>query len=418
MSDTNRLITVKKTTGDSKAFYLDTSAKLDEIRQQLKSEGFMTDQDYFLIGSDGTQVAKSQERIIPLSALIGENDAITIGVENPISSIANNDGVERYNLLNDDQKRGLFNNIQIYRGLTMTESLGFAKTFKDLVSWQDDQLPVANQPRILTEVQSHFSFSKVTHEMTVFGVDKASVSFSSPFLTARSEYEHEKKNTENSSLVTEYLTAKYIARKVSLSIASQILVVNSQFLVAVRDAIENNENNINGYANLLEVLNEWGYYVPLEFTLGGVLYSKKSKQISEFSQAEEEKQTFSASFEATFKQIGGGAAYSNAQGSSSNTTETNQYEETSIQQIGGRQGTTNDYNEWIKSLDTAINWDVSYYNRLFPSLALLKTDMPTLNKCIRLINNFSSYHTVADRQPYLDMKAYATNIEAMFNPWA
>lgn len=409
-----KLITISKSGQVSKSMSLDPDDLLSTVRQQLEQASYMASSDLFL--NQGSEIDQNQESTITLADLLGGSTTITIGSGTVVNPIGVDDGVQHYNELSAQQKLAIFANIGIFKGLTF-EASGFGPTFHNVYSWKNGKFPSVLQPRISTQIDYSYSFSKLVQTMEQNSVDKGSVSLESPFVDASAEFSYEKSRSTSSEKVTEYITGKYIVRKVMAQVQMGDLVVEPAFEKAVDSAISSNANPFQQYYALLKVLNSWGYYIPLEFSLGGVLYSSDSTTITEYTQAESEKQEFGGSFKAKFEDIGGGGEYSHAQGSSQSTTRSNKYQITSFDQIGGRDGTTDSYENWAKSLDKAIYWNVASYDMLFPTIGLIK-DVSLQNTCISLMDQFSSYPHAVEVQPYLDMTRYATAVQSLYaNPW-
>jgi MAC/Perforin domain len=416
-SANSTLIEVRKTDGRSQAYLLDPDNMLDAVRVFLTKKGLMNINDSFLIS--GTAVDRDQEPEIALFSIVKDNK-LTIGQPTGGSAIDTDDGVARYNLLNDDQKRAIFDNIQIFRGLRFTANR-LDKSFKDVCSWESGYTPVANRPNVITELISNFAFNKVTSELKTTSSDSTSVNVSSPYGSAEAEYKTEKSKTTSKSTVTEYLTTKYLVRKADLQIDPLRLEVKPDFVAAVKKALKGNERTADGYYNLIAVLNEYGYYVPVEFTLGGAVIGTDQTEISDFSVAESEKKEFNGSFKAEFEGIGGGAAYSNASGTDKTDTKSSKYQNITMQLIGGDPGLEKDYPAWAKTLDKAIKWGLADVSKYWPTLELLARDdegRQLLTTAISLIEKFAGAPNSAKLQPFLDMRAYNTNIQVLVNPFA
>ena len=269
MSDGKSLVKVVRTDGGSKSFLLDPSDNLATVCLSLQNEKFMGPNDAFL--NQGSVVASDQELQIELSQILASG-VLNIGQGTVVSPISGQDTAARYNLLTDEQKRSIYGNIQVFRGLSITKD-GFDKTFRDVYSWDGGYLPAANAPHVNTELMSSYSFSKVTHDLTVFGSSSTSVNFSSPYASGEAEYKEEHSKSTSDSKVTEYLVTRYVVRKALLQVDTTKLVPTVEFVTALGAAIHGNEDKLDGYYNLIKVLDEWGYYVPQEFTLGGVIYA-------------------------------------------------------------------------------------------------------------------------------------------------
>jgi hypothetical protein len=414
VSDGETMIRVNRSDGKSESFLLDPSATLDKVRTFLTGRKFMGDGDSFLF--QGTsEIDHDQEASIRLEKVVKDN-VLSVGDPTDTSPITGaDDGAARYKQMRADQKQALFDNIQIWRGLSFTAN-GFGKTFQDVCAWTSGYSPLANTPSVNTELTSNYSFSKVTHDLHVFGSESTSVSFSSPYASGEAEYKTEHSKDTSSSQVTEYLVTRYIVRKVMLQVDPDKLTANPEFVKAVKQAIKDNEDNVQGYYNLIKALNTWGYYIPIEFTLGGVIYSSDSTKISDFSEAESTKQEFSGSFKAEFNSIGGGAAYKNASGSDSKITTSTKFQDITLQLVGGKEGLEKDYPKWADSLGPAINWALADATKLYPTLVLLASDddgRTALGTAIRLIERYSAYPKAVEAQPYLDMQHYNTTVQQL-----
>jgi len=415
---TTVLVTVKKTSGRSQAFPLDTTSTLTTIREFLTHQRMMSLNDSFLVDST-TTVNRDQESAVKLADVLKER-VLLIGVASDTSPIATDDGVARYNLLNDDQKQAIFDNIQVFRGLAFGTNT-FGKTFKDIYSWAPGYTPAANMPRVITELVSRYAFNKATSEIKNYSSDTSSVNFSTPYASGESEFKTEKSKTTSTSNVTEFLMTKYIVRKVDLKVDTQRLVVNPAFLAAVRTALKDNEKTADGYHNLIAVLDEYGYYVPVEYTLGGAIIGTDQTTISEFSQAESEKKEFNSSFKAQFEGIGGGAAYKTASGTDKATSTSSKYQNIVTLGVGGDPGLEKDYPKWAESLKPAIKWNLADVSKFMPSLLLLTTDdegRRLLGTAITLIERFGSSGNTAHLTPFINMHAYNTTMQIAVNPFA
>ena len=416
MAANQKLIIIQKSGAASQSVLLDIDMMLSDIREILKSNKMMNNTDFFL--NKGSQVLKSQEKIVQLQILLVGNDTLVIGAGENDDPIGVDDGVQHYNGLNESQKKSLFlDHIQIFKGLSI-DSKGFHKTFHDMYEWKDSKCPKALMPRVISEVFYQKAFSKVTHTFNKNSVDESSVSLDTPYGGGEAEYKHEKSKETSTTKVTEYITGKFILRKVRIRVEMDSLILNKDFETKVIQAIKRHPNNeFNQYYSLLEVLNEWGYYVPTQFTLGGMLYSSDHTTIKDYSESETRKKEYGGSFKAAFKGIGGGASYKHAEGSTQSTTTSDRFQITSFSQIGGKADTSNDYSEWAKSLDKAIYWNVASYEELVPVVALLK-DVQIQNTCLRLMNKYNSYSAASQLQPTLNMRDYATKVESYFaSPW-
>jgi hypothetical protein len=408
-----QILRVDRKDGDTTTIAIDYETKLDATRRVLAATSFMRSDDRFL--HDGTSpLDPTYEPMVELKALVTGN-VLKIGRPGTIG--AADDSVKRYNTMSLADKLMLFDNIEIYRGLTV-DAKGFTKTFKYLYKWKTEYMPAANMPRVMTEVEQFYTFTEVTHSMERTGVQSGAISLTTPWGGGETNYEHAQSQSSSSSEVNTYLTQRFLSRKVDLDVDKSQCVVNPLFVTAIREAIRGNESNINGYDKLVDVLNEWGWYIPIQYTLGGVLFGTKTTSIKKYTEASSVSTKFGASFKAEFKGIGGGAEYNNAQGHQTTDTNTNEVERVTLLQIGGKAGTQNDFVKWHDSLEEPVNWNTATFAKLYPSIMLLRgaTGSP-LSDCVALLSRFNTYPAVKDKQKFIDVRAYETQVSTMLNPW-
>lgn len=333
------------------------------------------------------------------------------------------ENVTNYPELTDQDKLSLFKNVNIFRGFCLSEKEGVKRSFHDLYQWNDGYLPEDRQPIENTLQKDEHSFSKVTHELKKMNINSASLSLSSPFVSAESEFRHEQSSDISTSAVDEYILSQSIIRKSSFNIDFGKAKVSDCFIQAIAQAVDTEEEIQARSTKLLNVLNEWGYYLPQEFTLGGILYSEAVTKITDYSMAEKEKTDFSASFKTSFGKIGGGGGFSGGWSAEQTDTVSNKYENTVIHQIGGVAGLTNDYSSWATSLYDARNWTIIECARLYPSLMLLSNMSDKaegerlLWLCLRTLNSCLAVPAMYKLQPILNLGGYATAIEEMVSPY-
>ncbi|QQG27841.1 hypothetical protein JFY74_17475 [Pectobacterium carotovorum] len=412
---TNKLIKVQRSDGDSRSFSLDTEDMLKETRASLTNppHSFMDDQDAFIFKN--SEIDRSAEILIKLESLLGDSDILNIGTA---GDIGGDDGVQRYNRMSKADKLALFKNIQIYRGLTVDQK-GFSKTFKNLYQLADTYMPEANDPYVLTELQQSYTFTEVTHTMERSGVQSGSISLTTPWGGGETNYKYAQEHSESSSQTNTFMTQRFLSRKIDLSIDDKKLIADKNFVLAVQQAVKGHERSIDGYANLVNVLNEFGWYIPIKYTLGGVLYATKTTAVSKRSEADSDSSEFGASFKMAFDGIGGGAAYNNASGHKSSSGSSHSSEDVTILQIGGHAGTQNDFEKWNDSLNEAITWNVAAYTSMLPSLILLVgIDNQTLSNCHSLLAKYNTYATVLTLQPYISVSDYERDLANRLNPFA
>ncbi|MBK1664541.1 hypothetical protein CKO38_08210 [Rhodospirillum rubrum] len=404
------LILVERSDGERRNIALDVTASLADTRATLGEKAFMGPEDGFLM--HGAPVDRGDEAEVPLAALVGENGAAPLmigvasaGLDDPDTS------VDRYNRLTTSQKLALFNEIEIYRGITATATKGFHRTFKPCIaSWNSQQLPASVKPTHVSAVRVVSTFSEVGHSLSKTSSDKSSVSLTAPFGSGEAAFSHAKTHTTSTKTVKQYLLGQYLVNKVELAQDLGSLSLVPDFEQAILTAISA-ERDIDAYVNLIETLNERGYYVAKTFTLGGALIGQETTQIEEYTESEKQQTEFSVGFKMAIDGFGGGADYSHSEGSETTTSTTSKYKNMSLTQTGGS-ASAKDYEAWATSLNPAINWDVIDHMDLYPTLALIK-NMRVVNHCVSLMDEYHTYDTVRDRQTVIDIGGYTTRVQQL-----
>ena len=333
------------------------------------------------------------------------------------------DKVDNYLELTDQEKLSLFEKMYVLRGFSFTPEAGFKRSFDDLYHWADGYLPAHLRPIQNTMQRNYHTVSKMEHELNKMNVNSASLSFTSRFFSADAKYEQETDKKTSTSVTKEYLLALHMIRKCSFRINFECLQVNEEFVRAIASAVNTKENISTRALALLMVLNEWGYYVPQEFSLGGILFSETEIEVKDSSTAEKDRKDFSASFKTSFMGIGGGGGYSGSWGTEKHDSTSNKFENTTIYQIGGAEGITNDFSYWATSLYDARLWNIVECEKLYPTLMLLKhvadksygNDL--LGNCMRIITSCLSVPAVYKLQPYINLGSYVAKMEEMLNPF-
>lgn len=411
-----QLVTVKNTNGTSKTVQLDMDSTLADVRCKLTERGIMAGRDRFLFNE--AEIDTDDEPATKLSQLEIEHNTFNIGT-NAGSGIRVDEEVEDYRDLTENQKADLFNKCQILKGLVFREGKGVVKSFEDLYSWKSGYLPDALMPSVNTEEFSGYSFSKITHDLTLISNDKTTVALDVPFVKVDAEYEHEKSKTSGSSVVKEYLLAKYVISKAVFNIDVSKLAVKEGFVKAVHGAIMTEDSDKDKMCNLLHVLDEWGLYIPQRFTLGGALYSTEETTISDYTQSGKEKESFAASVKAEYLKASGSVSYSGSKEKKEEGSSSTKYKNISINQIGGKPGQQKNDSGLAASLNWARYWALVNVEKFYPSIMLLQnacvpgTDPYLLRRCLQLMNNNFFHGAVKKIQPYINMSNYATSIEGL-----
>lgn len=405
---TNTLILVKKTDGEKKNYSLDLTNTLEAVRKILTNDGFMYVDDVFIVNDATIDIAA--EKNTTLDVIVGVKGkkplllgTVEGGLENPDKT------VDRYNSLNMQQKLALFNNVQIYHGITASSKNGIEKSFKPcIVNWHESQMPNSKNAYYVSQVIIDESFSEVEKSFSITNTDKMSASINTPYGGGKTSFEYMKSRSKTSKEVKTYLTGKFLINKVDLEVELKNIQLADDFYQEMLVAVKSG-SDIDQYENIVKVLNNRGYYVPIKFTIGGMIYSESSTEVSTYKEVEKEKKDFSVGFKLAIDGFGGGSDYSHSTETESSTSTTQKYSNLNIIKKGGRPDCVK-YEAWTKSLNPAINWDVIKYDKLYPTLALLP-DKRLIRYCIQLLDTYNTYSTVKDLQQVFNIGKYTTQVE-------
>lgn len=405
----SRLIDVVKTDGEARSVELDPSATLKTTRDKLTAIGAMTADDSFLRG-DAT-VERTQEGQIHLSEVLdAKGSTVAIGSRSALEQLKNPDGVDRYKQLPFPKKLQILDNVDLRHGRVPDAAEGLKTGAREVYTWKAGQQPAATQPTISSEKSSSYRFSELTRHLEVTGTQAASVSLTSTYGDAKAEYEHARTQSSDSKTATEYLVSRFVVREIELKVELSQVTASPEFVAAVRKAVtlaDDTDQYSEHLGALLEVLDGWGYFLPTGVTLGGAVYATQSTKIKEFSEAETEKEDFSATVEAKFAGIGAGGSYKQSSGKDSSGSSKEKYQNTTLQALGGVPLTSDtDFSVWATSLNTAANWRIIAYTELTPALlALAGPDPNALTDAIRVLNSARSAHNA------IDLGQYASRIQ-------
>lgn len=403
------LVTVKHSSGKGKRLKLSEEDTLFVIREYLMTNNVMSETDKFV--SQGFELLVSEEKITKLDEIL-EDGILNIGVAAEKTLNTDIGKVDYYMLLNEVEKKECLSKIGIYKGVTFNEdAIGFSTA--DVYELADGYMPAEAVPITNTVYCSTYSFSESMRELDLITSNKVSLSLDSVYIDAKTEYEKARNKHSNKHNIEEYLLAKYLIGKLTVEMNPDFLKPTKYFIEGIKAVFDKSKGNMNDDRySLVEVLNQYGAYIPLKFTLGGKIYSKEETEISEFSVAEQEKKSFSASAKVKFAPFSIGGSYSNSEENKSSVTENSKYKTLTIEQTGGATGLAENPAEFNKSLNIAINWKIIDIERFYPSLLLLlnKEDV-LLGKCVKLLNGVNDNKELITKiQPYIDIQKYAATV--------
>lgn len=421
------LILVRHSDGRAVFLKLVLTTKLQEARIDLVFRGYMTKDDSFIF--DRNAVAETEEETVTLNEIIQKNkdDRKEIVIGDP-SVNAREPDIDlkepiRFQNLSYNEKRDLLgeNNLNIYQGLTFKSgntSLNFVATHQSLYKFPAGYIPKARNPDLEIDSEDFLSFSQETHSLHISGTSTSSLSLSTPYVDAEAEYKKSKEESHSSDKINSYFTQRYLRKKVDLSTDIKKIIVERSFIDAIRGAVNGLGLTRQACLNLIKVLNEYGWYVPLEYTLGGAVFATETKEITTLENAYKESESFKASFKATVGGYSGGGSHEEEHSKEEKDKNVKKLEKVTLQVKGGSEtAKPGDFTDWNKSLNEPINWRVISYDKLLPSLMLLsgiENDM--MSTCLGLLRQFSPFKEIKEEQPHINIKNYELDIAEKLAP--
>ncbi|MDW7662469.1 hypothetical protein [Halomonas sp.] len=330
-------------------------------------------------------------------------------------SAAKSEGLEYYYELNKkDKKKLILKKLQINHGLLIQP-----KSFDKSVKTPRELLgePIYTMPDTVLDMDKDLSFSKTTHEVRKRFSQNAKGSVGVPGLSVSASYSHEKESLHSTTEQRVYLLVSEDVPKVILSILPENIRITGEFSHAIDSVLQSSESNeIQKYFDLLGVLNEYGYFMPMKFVLGGQIWAEDTKTIKQETNAEREMESFAVAFEADLEvsgapvQIGGGYGQLNEE--QKKDVQQDAQRRISKRFRGGDPAASGKPATWIASLAKSNNWDVIRYLELKPTLDLL--DDAQRSKCAEIINKHAP-HPETHKLTALDMEGYAANLNAGYS---
>lgn len=408
---------LNKETGEAVSMGLQESMTLDKVRDKLFSTGIMKDDIMFLY--DGAKVFRESETEILLGEILGGGHELLLGKNGDINQTFN---VSDFTSLTNGEVLDFFKKKQLCRGIIFSASAGIRKSFSDTFT-------LTKIPDTLAETQNTWSkssyfFSKEAWDIGLLSSDHSSVALNTPYVNAKAGYDFQKKENTHKETVTEYLLTEFVVSLMSFKINPKDCLPTEAFVQRMNGIISSNAEDERKIVEVLKALEEFGLYIPLEFTMGGALYGMEETEITEFSHAEKEKKDFTASVNAGFGGYGGMIDFSEDKEQDTGSSSSEKYKNVEIKQIGGIAGNTDSKELFKASLEKLANWAIVDIKQFYPSVMLLSkapgiknVDPMLFIKTQKLLSDFCMHSYVLNYQPYVDMGKYVDRIYALSRPF-
>lgn len=407
---------VNKETGCATSMYLDGEWTLKQVRSRLAHQSLMQENEFFL--NEGTCIFQEDEENLLLQELLQGGREFWIGKHGDIDRSLD---VSDFTGLSNDMILDFFKKKQLCNGLVFSAQKGIRKSFFNTFE-------LTKVPQMLVEPQntyfhSSYSFSKESRDLSLITSNKGSLSLNTPFVDTSAEFSKRQEEKAHSETVTEFLLSKLIISLMSFHIDPVTCLPTRDFALKMHDIVTQKIEKERKVLLILEVLDEYGLYIPTEFTMGGALYATETTEVKEYSSAAGEKTDFSAKASATFNGNSGGASYDTSSESTQGQSSSSKYKVIEVKQIGGEPGDTVTKEIFFASLKTLSKWEIVDIQAFYPSVLLLMhanqiegVDPMLFIKVKNLLTDFSMHKFFREHQPYIDMLRYVNTLNGYLAP--
>lgn len=392
-------------------FFKSCDLTLDGVRKILKKKGWMDSDSYFLDKEFFGFDKKYEEQEKLQGILVGN----VLSIDHPNNP--NNEG----NFLS-----------KFLKGFTISDDGSIESTTHNLYSFDEGYKPSDNQPQIDHEYDTSLAFSNETVQRIESGIDAASLSLSSPSVSAEAEYKKESSKTNGNGKIKTYLTTRSVYNRKNVQIDPKELRISDDFKEKLEMAIEENKNpkepnelNVEQAKQLMEVLNIYGWFIVTKYTLGGGFYVTEVKEASSYNEAVEKKEDAELKAEGKFGGYGASGRYHHGSTDDTSNESSSKSEQKSFNQIGGGASAHLSPEKFDTAMGNESNWRIVKYEHFEPSMILLERNDPKLyEKCVKLLivygihlmhrNNTLTIPTGIDLNSYLKslphMRKYSEDI--------
>ncbi|NET75604.1 MAC/perforin domain-containing protein [Okeania sp. SIO1F9] len=317
------------------------------------------------------------------------------------------------------QKVDLYRRLELNKALTVSkiqsedEDWVISKAFKEAIYWEPY---VPNDPEntyhpnwIIPRKKGFFRVDAktkfVAHQVGKFVSEASGNQELSLFGGLDSDLEGEfSGESELSAKSKTYLFAEYTIPKVILSVDWEDIKLKPNFKSKVENAL-GDDDEFYSFVKLNHLLNEYGYFVPLKFTLGGKICAE-SEVKSKIDSSSEQFASFKSSFASSLNLFGAG---SEGEGKSEGEIKASQNMSSKmdmeLEYYGGLGSAITNPIGWMMSLNSYKTWTVIKYSELVPIICFFEPDLR--NKAIRAFMRYS-YYPDTDKPLLLNGVSYAS----------
>lgn len=413
-----------------------SNALCDQILNEPQPVTINNDRDTVLTNINVTQVLKNLRIDLESKGLMLPNEEyfLTRQIINDIaqfSYIYDEHVIKACQILVDHN-----DNLHLYVGRSSRQQLSIANRFlsgmqpdNDTGKWKmlmtkvavfkSNFQPLERKPSDISDNQfeSNSFLVREKFERAIEGIDETTLSVSTPWVSANAGYTQTNTDESSSSSEMIYSYARYVCGKKEVEIDPLQLLPSRPFVKKL-DAIVGHEypSNLQRAIDLVKTLNEYGWYVPVHYVLGGSFRIQEETQKTAKSSLEKTSKSLRAGLEASFKSIASVSA--NTKHDHSDTTrQSNETELSNAQKSSVGANGALDIQSFLTNVENEENWQIIRYIKFYPTLVLLKTsDDWTFVECVKLLRNYYYFDEIKQLQRQIDVEKYMVMMSVAASP--
>lgn len=292
--------------------------------------------------------------------------------------------IQRYSYLKTEEKEEIIKKLNLQKALD--GNLKHArKTAIPLPSKLAEDLFIEQSlPEIFSMLKS-FSSDQKYHEVRKTLSIEASAQFEAWIVAGGANMEYNQQSTNIEETTDVYMIGKYKVPKAKLSLNTDKLQLSEDFIKEITALkIYKNGFSHQNYRKLISILDNYGYFIPKDVTLGGIMSAEDKKKSVSKTEIEKTEWGFGVSFEA--KMLAWGVKISSSMKKSDQTENQSRSDSSnmSLTLTGGDPATFNSAADWVASLANYQSWQVIEFGGVEPILDLLEEPLKTLSKILLL----------------------------------
>ena len=401
-------------------FKYNTETSLSDLRTKLEELGLLDSKDRFLEGDDaihataesGTKIwalsqkgavkafhdgKKNVTRVVAptLPGLVAapkidetynKAEPDRVGERTFRSKSGQATGIaESYDALKGDDKRRLLEQCNVFRGLLYKDgkvAWSFNTAIKsDSPPWE---LVLARTPQDSYYNTELFTFSKKELDIRSSISGSLSGSYSGVGWGGSIEASAGKSDAKSEQSSTMYGYAETIVPKLELRLSDSIRAHLAPDLSTSLKALSD-KSSFDDYDKLKQLFEAWGAYIPLEFVIGGKLYTSERQTVTDKAQQSKVELSLRAAVKGPFLAV----SASISANSTESSKESEQAKSALLQATGGDPGLVSELSKWTASLGPFATWRTCRLSRLVPIYQF--ADEGAQAKIFRILSLWSDY---------------------------